>query len=194
MRRLGYADVDGGRFVAYASGDAEPDTLVSSDGGSTWWRPSSWPLDCVPGGGPGAYGDILGNDETILMLDGDGYTCRSDDGGDTWVSGRATTSHVSSSGVWTGSEFWFWGSGKRFSSPDGVTWTETDLATDHDIGPVARGDDGTLVAVNNVWLGYGDQTFQRSTDGLTWEEAAFTGGHPIFFITSGWAEPSDVCP
>ena len=37
----------------------------------------------------------------------------------------------------------------------------------------------------------------RSDDGANWEvlgDGAFTGGHPIFEMAFGWAEPSDLCP
>jgi hypothetical protein len=195
VRRFGWSDFDGGRFVAYASGDGI-DVLVSSDGGISWWRPSSLPADCL-GEGPGAYGDILGGNGITLMVDGDGHACRSLDGGDTWTSSVITDSRIASSGIWTGEEFWFWGWGNRYSSADGVEWTTTPVVADADIGPVARSPSGTLVAVNNVWLGYADQRFLRSEDGLVWEtlaEGAFTAGHPIFFIEHGEADPSDACP
>lgn len=195
VRRFGVSDHDGGRFVAYASGDGV-DTLVSSDGGTTWWRPSVMPADCLTEG-PGAYGDIISGGGVILMVDGEGHACRSIDGGDTWTTNIISAERVASSGVWTGEEFWFWGWGNRYSSADGATWTTTPIQSDADIGPVARSPEGTLVAINNVWVGYEEQRFLRSEDGLSWQvlpEGAYTGGHPIFFIEHGFAEPSDACP
>ena len=198
VRRFGFSDFDGGRFVAYASGDGI-DVLVSSDGGMSWWRPSSLPADCL-GEGPGAYGDILGGNGITLMVDGDGHACRSIDGGDTWESHAIPSNpdhRIASSGIWTGDEFWFWGWGNRYSSSDGIEWTTTPITSDADIGPVARSPEGTLVAVNNVWLGYADQRFLRSEDGLVWETLptdAYTASHPIFFVEHGRAAPSELCP
>jgi hypothetical protein len=196
VRRFGASDdYDGGRFVAYASGDGV-DTLVSSDGGVSWWRPSVMPPDCLTEG-PGAYGDIISGGGVILMVDGEGHACRSIDGGNTWSTNTISAQRIASSGVWTGEEFWFWGSGNRYSSVDGVSWTTTPIHSGADIGPVARSPEGTLVAVNNVWLGYEEQRFLRSEDGLAWQvlrEGAYTGGHPIFFIEPGFVEPSDACP
>jgi hypothetical protein len=196
VRRLGHAEyADGGRFVAYASGDSSADVLVSSDGGDSWWRPSSFPADCL-GEGPGAYGDIIGGNGVIIMADGDGHSCRSADGGDTWETFSITDQRIASSGIWTGDEFWFWGWGNRYRSADGMTWTTEPIVGDTDVGPVARSPEGTLVAVNNVWVGYDQQVFLRSTDGLNWQtlpSGAFAPGHPIFFITHGYAEASDAC-
>ncbi|MFO0634654.1 MAG: hypothetical protein U0168_17565 [Nannocystaceae bacterium] len=197
VRRFGWGSYGGeGRFVAYASGNSSADVLVSSDAGDTWWRPSSFPADCV-GEGPGAYGDIIGGNDVLLMADGDGHACRSVDGGQSWESHIITDSRIASSGIWTGEEFWFWGWGNRYRSSDGITWTTEAIASDEDVGPVARSPEGTLVAVNNVWLGYDEQRFLRSTDGMSWDvlpSGAFTPGHPIFFITHGYAEPSELCP
>jgi hypothetical protein len=195
VRRFGVSDYDGGRFIAYASGEGT-DVLVSSDAGVSWWRPSVLPDDCL-GEGPGAYGDIVSGGGVILMVDGDGHACRSVDGGDTWTTNIIGPERVASSGVWTGEEFWFWGFGNRYSSPDGVTWETTPVQADAAIGPVARSPEGTLVAVDNVWVGYDEQRFLRSEDGLSWQvlpDGAYTGSHPIFFIEHGFAAPSDACP
>ncbi len=197
VRRFAYADFQGeGRFVAVASGDVSRDMLVSSNGGETWWRPSVIPDDCA--GEVSTYGGIVSGDDVILIVDMDGNACRSTDGGDTWSVTQTGLSMILSHGVWTGSEFWFWGDdGYRASSPDGATWTVTPMTTPTRLGPVARSDAGTLVAVGNVWQGYAEQTFYRSTDGLAWEEldeGSFAPSHPIFYLTFGYADPSEVCP
>ena len=65
------------------------------------------------------------------------------------------------------------------------------------IGAVGRSPSGTLVAVGSVWEGYDQQSFLRSTDGLTWEDlpsGSFVASHPIFYFTWGYADPSTVCP
>ena len=132
-------------------------------------------------------------------MDAAGGACTSLDGGDTWsvssILGGADW--PSSQGVWTGSVFWIWSDTMRYSSGDGVAWTATPLVTPTRVGPVARAPNGTLVGAAHVWQGYEQQRFLRSTDGLTWESlptGAFAPGHPIFYVTFGWAEPSAACP
>ncbi|MDP3236038.1 MAG: sialidase family protein [Myxococcales bacterium] len=195
VRRFAFAPYGAtGRFVAVASGNRDRDILISSDRGQTWWRPHTLPADC--GGDVGAYGDIVGGNGVIVMAGSNRTICRSTDGGETWT--RTTiASEIYSSGLWTGSQFWFWSRTARWSSPDGLTWTSTPLTPAVSLGPVARSPDGTLVAVANVWEGYRTQRFLRSTDGVSWQilpTTAFNGSHPIFFITWGLAERSSLCP
>jgi hypothetical protein len=195
VRRFGYADYDGGRFVAVASGNTDRDVLVSSDGGQTWWRPTTLPAECAQS--VSTYGDILYGDGAIVIVDQDGIACRSSDGGVTWSSARIEGAEILSHGVWSGSEFWLWGDGNRYSSTDGATWRATPMTSPARIGPVARSETGTLAAVANVWSGYEQQEFLRSDDGgLTWTSlpaGAFAPGHPIFFVTAGRAAPSEDC-
>jgi hypothetical protein len=71
------------------------------------------------------------------------------------------------------------------------------MTTPMRVGPVARSDKGTLVAISNVWGAYAQQQFIRSTDGLSWEvlpQTAFTPSHPIGYMAFGYADPSAVCP
>jgi hypothetical protein len=197
VRRFAYADFQGaGRFVAVASGDSSRDMLVSSDGGESWWRPSVIPGDCA--GEVSTYGGIVSGNDVILIVDMDGNACRSTDGGDTWSVTQTGLEMILSHGIWTGSEFWFWGDdGYRASSPDGATWNVTPMATPARLGPVARSPEGALVSVASVWQGYDAQSFLRSTDGLTWEElpaGSFAPSHPIFYLAFGYADPSAACP
>lgn len=197
VRRFAYADVMGGRFVAVASGNTDRDMLVSSDGGERWWRPAVIPADCATE--VSTYGGILSGNGTILIVDESAHACRSTDGGQTWSVARIANTEIYSHGVFTGTEFWFWGNdGNRYSSTDGVRWTPTPLRTPVRIGPVARSDTGTLVAISNVWEGYAQQRMLRSVDdGLSWEElpaSKFHRSHPIFYLAFGQAEPSELCP
>lgn len=197
VRRFAYASYQGeGRFVAVASGDTDRDMLVSSDGGQSWWRPSVIPDDCA--NEVSTYGGIVSGNDVIVIVDMQANACRSTDGGQTWSVAPTGLGQILSHGVWTGSEFWFWGDdGYRASSPDGATWTITPMTTPTRLGPVARSDAGTLVAVGNVWQGYDQQSFFRSTDGLAWEELeapAFAPSHPIFYLSYGYGDASEVCP
>jgi hypothetical protein len=195
VRRFAYADVAGGRFVAVASGDTSNDMLVSSDGGVTWWRPSVRPATCATA--VSTYGGIVSGNGVIVIVSQDATACRSTDGGKTWSVSPTGLTQILSHGVWTGTEFRFWGDDMYMvSSADGATWTKTPMATPTRLGPVARSDGGTLVAVGNVWEGYDQQTFYRSTDGLTWDKlppTAFVPSHGIFYIAYGEAEPSPAC-
>lgn len=197
VRRFAYADYDGGgRFVAVASGDTSRDMLVSSDGGQTWWRPSLIPADCAHE--VSTYGGIVSGNGIIVIVDMYANACRSTDGGQTWSVTPTGLTQVLSHGVWTGSEFQFWGDDAyMISSPDGATWTKTAMATPTRLGPVARSPSGTLVALGSVWTGYEGQEIMRSTDGLTWGTlpgSAFVQSHPIFYIGFGYGDPSGDCP
>jgi len=196
VRRFAYADFQTGRFVAVASGDTSRDMLVSADLGKSWRRPRVIPATCAISVSP--YGGIVYGNGAIVIVDQMGNACRSTDGGETWTVAPTGASQVLSHGVWTGNEFQFWGdNGSMLSSADGATWKKTPMLTRVNLGPLARAASGTLVAVGNVWEGYGKQQFLRSTDGLTWQRlpaTAFAASHPIFYITAGYANPSAVCP
>jgi hypothetical protein len=110
--------------------------------------------------------------------------------------------------VWTGTEFVTWGANAnpaayfaatdRVTSPDGVTWNKTPLTAPKSLGgPVAVSATGTFVAINNMWSGYDQQFFLRSSDGITWETlptTAFVQSHPLMHLTFGYADPSPTCP
>lgn len=196
VREVGHVPHDGGRFLLVGSdGDVE-DMTLSSDQGQTWWKPTTLPASCgisFYASGGTAYGA-----GAIVVADGSGTACRSTDGGTTWET-VTMPSGFESTLVWTGAEFVAWAQGTMLRSSDGATWTTTPTTPpDLALGPVARSDGGTFVAVRGGWdVWYDKQRFYRSADGITWEElppGAFKGGHPIRAIEFGWAEPSADCP
>lgn len=197
VRRFGFADYDGGRFVAIASGNVDRDILVSSDGGESWWRPRAVPDGC--GAGVAAYGGIVYGNGVIAIVGG-GAACRSIDGGETWTIATITGDEIIANPIFTGTEFWVWShyEHRMYRSEDAATWIEAPMETPTTLAAVARSPvTGTLVAVNSVWAGYEAQRFLRSTDGSRWEtlpEGAFAPSHPIFHIETGYAERSAVCP
>jgi hypothetical protein len=197
-RAFAYADYQGGgRFVAVASGNLSRDMLISSDGGETWWRPTVFPDTCAVG--LSVYGGIVSGNDIVVIVDYDGNACRSTDGGLTWSVTPTGLSMVLSHGVWTGTEFAFWGDDTAMiTSPDGASWTVTPMTTPTRLGPVAYNPQtGTFVATGSVWNGYENQQFMRSTDGLSWEPLSPANGpqgHPIFYITHGRTAASELCP
>jgi hypothetical protein len=194
IRRTGFADHEGGRFVMVAS-HAALEVVVSSDGGESWWHPSSIPADC--GGAIMDRGGIAYGDGNLVILGGNGLACRSTDGGDTWTAHRVADS-VESHLLWAGDRFVVWSVGAMHTSADGVSWSTTPTEPGLSLGAVAyRPDTGTFVAVNSGWAQwYGEQRFYRSEDGIVWEPLssdAFVGGHPVRFIAFGHGEPSEAC-
>ena len=185
IRRVAFADYQGGRFI----GIADSDLLTSADAGQTWQRPNNFPSECF--GNIMAYGDILYGNGTIVIIQESGTACRSIDGGTTWSS-TSTGQTVLSRGVFTDGKFVIWGDHIRLSSPDGVNWTTT--ATNVRLeGAVARSAAGTYIADANLYTGYSQQTLYRSSDGVNWQElapGAFVKSHPFFAITFGYADAS----
>lgn len=91
-----------------------------------------------------------------------------------------------------------YGGGQRHRSEDGTTWESTALEPPGvPIGNFAVSSEGTFAAVNDGWTRwYEQQRFYRSTAGVTWEElptGAFTGGHPIYFMSFGHVTPTPGC-
>ena len=206
VRSFGYGETQGGgRFVSVSAGNGR-DILVSSDGGLSWWRPKIIPDDCVAGGTGNGGGGVLAGNGVLLIVDQSGNACRSTDGGETWSVSKTGLTAIYSDGVWTGSEFLYWGHDMpntaspaiaMISSADGETWTSTPMVTATRIGPVARSDSGTFVALPYLWDGYDKQHFLRSTDGVTWTDlptTSFVQSHPIFRVAFGYASPSSLCP
>jgi hypothetical protein len=195
VRRFGFVDHDGGRFVATAN--PPQSVLVSSDGGVSWWVPTSIDAACLAS--VGSYGGIASGNGVIVGVGDDGVACRSTDGGDTWTLGSVGGAGVYSRLLWTGDEFVAWAPGVQYASPDGQMWTATPTSPEGVwLGAVAMSDaTGTFAANGRVWDGYETQSFLRSENGIDWEyldAGAFEGGHYIFEMAFGWAEGSELCP
>ncbi|MDQ3035531.1 MAG: hypothetical protein M3Y87_24205, partial [Myxococcota bacterium] len=193
VRRTGFVDVAGGRFLLVAE-DARESDLAISDGSGMWWSPSVFPSECGQAiqndGGIGRAGDAM------VIIGGDGVACRSTDGGATW-SATSIGSSITSRVVEVDGTSWVWGGGRRFTSTDGARWTATPIVpADITIGAVARSPSGTFVAVNGGWdQWYERQRFYRSEDGVRWTElgpARYEGSHPIAGIAYGEVDAS-VC-
>jgi hypothetical protein len=195
VRRLGFADFESGTFVATAN--PPQDVLVSKDGGASWVPPSSIDDACLST--VGSYGGIATGNGVVVGVGDDGTACRSTDGGDTWTLANIGGEGIYARVLWTGAEFVAWSPGTRYASADGETWQPTPMTPEGVwLGAVAQSEaTGTFAAAGRVWDAYENQSFWRSTNGIDWEqlpEGAFEGGHYIFEMAAGWAEPSELCP
>jgi hypothetical protein len=180
-----FAPVDGGRFVVFADG---PTVIVSDDGARSFFSPESVAAECGPIG-------IGGGDAILMYRNDESAVCVSHDGGHTFVA-ASLPGPVRSRPVWTGSEFWMWGDGVRYSSADGTSWSSTPIEGGARFHHVARADDGAILAVWSEWGSYYESSaFWRSTDGVRWERTAgsdLANGHPIRGITAGYV-PRPAC-
>jgi hypothetical protein len=186
VRGAGFA---AGNVVMVFEDSGKVEAVLSNDAGKSWWKPTTLPSTC----GKSIQGIVFGKD-TVLIVGGDGTACRSTDGGKTFTDSKMGGT-VSSSALFTGTEFVAWGRTDRnvmYKSADGATWSTT--PTTPSIGPAARSDDGTFVATNSGWMvWYEKQAFYRSKDGVTWEtlpKTSFVGSHPIRGIAYGRLDAS----
>jgi hypothetical protein len=192
VRAIEFVPHGEGLFVITGESGSERDIVYSPDG-INWSHPSSRPPEC------GSYvRNIAYGAGTIAIFSGNGTVCASTDGGDTWTLHQVGGS-LSSTGVWTGTEFFVYEGSTLHRSADGARWTSQAVdPPDVNIGALARSDGGTFVAHRDAWEGwYDEQEMYRSTDGVTWERlpaGAFVPSHPINFIEFGYAQPSAVCP
>ena len=188
VRRIAFAPDGGGRFIISLDGSVQ----LSDDNGASWREATTRPDDCAK-----AVIDIVHGNGVTVMVQNDGSVCRSTDRGDTWTHVPVTTSFTSSV-IFGGGAFMVWQGSTRYSSTDGLTWTNMAGTAGVNIGTVTRSENGTFVAVNDGWQQwYEKQHFFRSTDGVTWEvlpATAFKAGHPITHMIAGRAKPSTECP
>jgi hypothetical protein len=194
VRRSGFVPHGGGLFLLHANDGGTNDTMLSSDDGKTWWRPRALPAECGTDQWSGgfAYGNGI-----IVMMNGQGVACRSGDGGMTFTAARLG-GNVDGRLLWTGSEFMTWGARGVYRSADGATWaSQPTVPAILAIGPVARSDGGTFVAIRGGWqTWYDKQQFYRSRDGVSWEvlpTGAFPASHPMTFIAWGRGQRPQDC-
>jgi hypothetical protein len=195
-RDVGFADAGAGVFVAGASSDNGQDLLVSHDQGQSWTRPAgSWACG-------GDFEGVAGHGDDIVVVFGD-RACRSADGGGSF----SPIDLPGGSGVvFDGEQFVAWTNSQRWTSPDGASWSATDLVIEglpeghgFELGPIARNDEtGTYVSVRGGWQAwYEAQDFYRSTDGITWQAlpaGSFAASHRIRHIAYGRVDPSACQP
>lgn len=185
IRRTFFVDVGGGRFLLSNDGPL----VVSSDAGDTWDWPST-PAGCGTNmmfSGGFAYGNGV-----VVGVTGDGQTCVStDDAASFTAGGSVNTYWLSSRLLFDGSRFVAWSPGVMHTSTDGQTWADTPVDGGLTLDAVSVSDGGVYVGVAG-W--YAEQTFYRSTDGITWTPVAGSGGHPIYEIVFGVGDSSAECP
>lgn len=189
-RGIEFVPTAGGTFIVTGESGAQRAISYSHDG-KAWQAANERPDLC----GQELRG-VAGSEAAMIVVSAQGHVCRSTDG-NTWTY-AAVAERFTSPPLWTGSEFWIYSGAQRFKSPDGQTWTSQELEPKNiAIGPLARSPAGTLVAANDGWqVWYEKQHFFRSTDGLRWDVlpmAAFTGSHPINFISFGYVAASPGC-
>ena len=189
-RGIEFVPTAGGMFIVTGESGAERAISRSTDG-KTWTAASQRPELC----GQELRG-VAGSAAAMIVVSAQGHVCRSTDG-DAWTY-AAVTDRFTSPPLWTGSEFWIYSGAKLFKSPDGDAWTSQEIEPKNiAIGPLARSPEGTLVAANDGWqVWYEKQHFYRSRDGVHWDllpMTAFTGSHPIYFISFGYVPASAGC-
>jgi hypothetical protein len=192
-RGIEFVPAGGGTFIVTGESGAQRAISLSHDG-KTWTAASQRPDAC----GQELRG-IAGSDQIIIVASGQGHTCRSLDGGEQWQH-VPVTDRFTSPPIWTGSEFWIYSGNELYRSADGAegSWTHQAITPkDVQIGNLARSPDGTLLAANDGWMvWYEKQHLYRSTDGLAWtvlDAGAFTGSHPINFVSYGYVPASPGC-
>lgn len=190
-RAIEFVPHEAGYFIV-AGESGEQRAIVRSPDGVTWTAASMRPEPC----GSYTLGMAYGDGATV-MVSGNGFVCRSLDGGDTWMQ-ILISERLTSPPIWTGTEFFVYEGNTVHYSADGAQWSSQQLVGDDlSIGQVARSPEGTFVAANDGWMvWYEKQKFYRSEDGKVWEtlpEGAYVGSHPIYFMAYGRVKPGQGC-
>jgi hypothetical protein len=185
VRFVDWVDADGGRFLMFSDGNLR----VSDDLGDTWVIPTT-----EAGCGSGAWflfaGGAAYGDGQLVIVGGDGTTCRSRDDGSTFqrVAGPAAY-EISTRPLWTGSSFEVWSQGQVHRSADGDGWvSEALVPANLVLDSVVRTSQGMYVGIGGRYDG---QRAWWSADGRTWTEASdFVGGHPGVALAVGEVDAS----
>ena len=190
VRRTAFVEAGSGMFIMATDGEL----LTSVDEGASWQAP---PVPNGCGHNIMFSGGIAYGNDTIVILSGDGLTCRSVDDGATFVAGGSVGADISSDLLWNGTMFMAWSGGMLHTSADGDSWDATAYTpAGINVGPSAIGDDGSIVAVRGGWqTWYEEQAWYRSSDGISWFELppeSFVGGHPVFDIAFGSGPCSEM--
>jgi hypothetical protein len=172
----------GSRFVIVADNSW-------GDGANVWWSDDGWTWTAASGA-PASFNvtDVIATDDGLLATgvgtNGAAAVFRSEDG-ETWQQPAATPKRSNVDALWginhTERGYFAWGFVGRapvlLRSPDGHTWTATDLAaapgreTDTSLCWVEDSDTGGLTATGYVQdgrLGPQHRATWTSTDGTTW--------------------------
>jgi len=160
-------------------------TDMSWDGAQTW-RSTGCPN--LGFGGIGQEGGIAYGNNTLVLVGGNGTTCRlRNDGADRKTGSLGET--ISGKMFFTGGAFWIGNGNHGFSSTDGETWTRVAFSPNTvGIHAIAKGDSGTYVGVDHS----GDK-FYRSTNGMTWTAAQGPTGNSLFRVVFGYGSPGATC-
>jgi len=159
-------------------------TDMSWDGAQTW-RSTGCPT--LGFSGIGQEGGIAYGNNTLVLVGGNGTTCRlRDNGADRKVGSLGTA--IRGKLFFTGGAFWIGNGDHGFTSTDGETWTRVAFTPKVSIHAIARGDSGTYVGVENS-----GGKFYRSTDGKNWAPAQGPAGPSLFRVVFGYGSPSETC-
>ena len=176
LRSSLYIPHEGGRFVLVSQGNGFR-AWLSDDLGATFHESSPIPDNCI------AFSLVYGNG-ALVMPSMDGGACRSADGGETWSVVSVGANLGLSTLAFAGDRFVMLGEGNGglalHTSTDGASWSSatTNLQVGAWNAQLGRNTEtGTLLVASGA---YENQRFFRSTDGLSWTEAASaTQSHPI---------------